>query len=115
MSIRIDMKVGDTSPLPVFTLHDANGVCDLSSGSTVRFIMVESSDGDYVTAESASFVSGACSCGQVTLASWSTSANASSGDFEAELEVTWVDATVTTFPNNTFIPIRFHGEASTSS
>ena len=114
MSI-LNMQVGDTAPLPIFTLADANGTCDLSSGASVRFIMVESSDGDYITAETAVFVSGACSCGQVTLSSWTTDANGSSGDFQAELEVTWVDATKTTFPNNTFIPIRFHGEASTSS
>jgi len=115
MSVKLEMKVGDTAPLPFFTLHDYNGVANLSSGATVRFIMVQSSDLDYVTAENASFVSGACSSGQVTLASWSTSANGSSGDFYGELEVTWSDGTKTTFPNNTFIPIRFHGEASTSS
>jgi hypothetical protein len=111
----IHMKVGDTSPLPVFTLYDANGVADLSSGQTVRFIMAQSSDGDYVTAEDATFVAGSSTAGEVTLSSWTTAANGSSGDFEAELEVTWTDGTITTFPNETFIPIRFHGEASTSS
>lgn len=115
MSIRLDMKVGDTAPLPVFTLYDYNGVVDLSSGDSVRFIMQRTSDGDYVTAEDATFVSGSSTAGQVTLSSWTTAANGSSGDFDGELEVTWQDGTKTTFPNLTFIPIRFHGEASTSS
>jgi hypothetical protein len=70
MSIRLDMKAGDTAPLPVFTLYDYNGVADLSSGDSVRFIMVESSDGDYISAEDAVFVAGASSAGQVTLAAF---------------------------------------------
>ena len=115
MSIRIDMKVGDTAPLPVFTLSDYNGVADLSSGASVRFIMQQSSDGEYVTAEDATFVAGSSTAGQVTLSSWTTAANGSSGDFDAEIEVTWADGTITTFPNATMIPVRFHGEASTSS
>ena len=115
MSVRLDMKAGDTAPLPVFTLSDYNGVADLSSGKSARFIMVESTDGDYISAEDATFVAGSSTAGKVTLASWTTDQVCSSGDFYAEIEVTWNDNTITTFPNNTFIPIRFHGEASTSS
>ena len=115
MSNKLEMTVGDTAPLPVFTLYDSCGIADLSSGDTARFIQIKTSSLDFVSCLDVTFVSGSSTAGQVTIAAWTTDANASSGDMWGEIEVVWQDATRTTFPTNTKIPITWHGEASTSS
>jgi len=114
MSVRLDMHIDDTAPLPTFTLYDAAGIADLSSGASVRFILTTTTGG-YVTAEDATFVAGASSAGQVTLSAWTTAANASTGDYWARFPVTWTDGTITSFPNHTGLPVRFHAVGTTSS
>jgi hypothetical protein len=108
------LRVGDTAPLPVFTLYDGASPASSTTWASAQLVLNDK-DGEFVAVESLSFVTGATSSSTLTLAAWSTDANGSSGEYRAWIQVTNTDGTRGTYPQRIGIPITFHAEVSTSS
>ena len=99
-----NMKRNDTSPALAGTLKDADGdVKDITS-ATVRFHMLNDDD-ETVVDEAATIVN--ATGGRVKY-TWQAADTATAGGFRGEFEVTYADATIETFPNTGYIPIRIY-------
>jgi len=101
---RFNIKRNDTSPSIAGVLKDADGnVRDLTS-ATIRFHMIDKDDTTVVDA-AATILN--ATTGRVAY-EWSAADTVTSGGFRGEFEVTFADATIETFPNTGYIPIRIY-------
>lgn len=102
MAQSIILKRNDTAPAFTATCTDADGTAVDISNSTVRFHMTDST-GTVVVDAAATIVSGPD--GTVSYA-WSAADTDTSGHYKGEVEVTFADSTVRTFPSPGYVPIR---------
>lgn len=110
---RIDMKQGDTAPLPMVTLQAADGDPQDLTDCTVRFNVRKRG---VLIVDHALCVIEDIAGGVVYFDGWlafiaSSEENAAKfaamkGDYDAEFEVTFVDTKTRTYPNNSYI--RLH-------
>jgi 5-hydroxyisourate hydrolase-like protein (transthyretin family) len=101
---RFNIKRNDTSPFLAGVLKDADGNVKDLSGATVRFHMVDKDETTIV--DTAAVVTNA-TAGRVKY-EWVAADTATSGGFRGEFEVTYSDATIETYPNTGYIPIRIY-------
>ena len=100
------LKRNDTSPSISGTCQDADGVAVDITSATVRFHMIDSNDVTVVDS-GATIASGAA--GTVRY-DWLAADTDTAGGFRGEFEVTFSDATIETFPNTGYIPIRIYDD-----
>ena len=94
-------KQNDTKPLEAI-LEDENGAVNLDS-STIVFNMWDENKTLKVNRASVTIVS--ATQGRVKY-SFDPADTDTAGTYQGEFEVTFSDSTVTTFPNDSYIPIR---------
>lgn len=97
------VKQNDTSPAMLATLQDADGVAVSLVGATVRFHM-RKLGGTQTKVDAAATVVNALA-GTVRY-SWIAADTNTVGSYQAEFEVTYADASVETFPNDSYIPVE---------
>ena len=97
------VKQNDTSPAILATLKDGAGTLIELSGSTVRFHRRELGGTTAVVDAVATIYD--YDAAQVSYA-WQAADTATAGAYEAEFEVTNVDGTIETFPNNGYIRVQ---------
>lgn len=99
-----ELKRGDTSPALMAALQDDAGAAVDITGASVRFHM--KAIGGAVKVDAAAVIVDPVA-GEVQY-SWAPEDTDTAGRFSAEIEVTYTDATVETFPNgeNILIVIR---------
>jgi hypothetical protein len=89
------IRQGDTKPLLIATLKDANGVIDLSTASNAHFHMKDARGG----ALDAPAVIASGIGGQVRY-DWAVGDTANKGDYEAEFLINWAGGAIQRVPNN---------------
>lgn len=99
------IKQNDRRPLFVVALKDDFGELteapvNLTTASTVVFNMRTATGGTIRVNRGGAAITNAAA-GEVTY-SWGTADTALNGSYEAEVEVTWADGKVETFPNNSY-------------
>lgn len=100
------IKQGDRSPSLIAKLVDENGVViDLTQASTVKLNMYEPNSGTLKINGAAVNILAPPSAGRVQYL-WGVNDTDTQEDYDAEFEVTWVDGTETTFPNNGYFRVR---------
>jgi hypothetical protein len=97
------VKQNDTSPAMLATLQDADGVAVSLVGATVRFHM-RTLGGTQTKVDAAATVVNALA-GTVRY-SWIAADTNTVGSYQAEFEVTYADASVETFPNDSYIAVE---------
>ena len=100
MAFRI--KTNDTKPLLIGTLKDPAGAKVDISGATARFHMKKYGASSLKVDALASVTNG--SEGQVSY-SWSASDTDTAGTYYGEIEITYSDSKLETFPNNGYFNI----------
>lgn len=102
-------KRNDTGKLHRVTLSDAAGVVDLTNAAAVRFHMYRE-DTRAQKVNAAMTIQDAA--GGIVRYAWQAADVDTAGRFLAEIEVTWQDATETTFPNTEFDLVVIHDDLS---
>jgi hypothetical protein len=100
MSFRI--KKRDLLPEIQGTCEDANGPVDLTTASSVRFLMGLSGSATNKVSAAATFVDRPNGIVKYT---WAGTDTDTAGDYDAEFEVTWPGTKPETFPNRGFIKV----------
>ncbi len=104
------IKRDDTSPRLVGTLVDENGVkIDLTNAASVKFFMVNPGDAANKVDGSAATILAPPTDGRVEYP-WTTGDTDTDGDYDGEFEVTWNDASKTTFPNFRYMEITIKAD-----
>jgi hypothetical protein len=107
MAIIINMKSGDTAPLPQVTLIGADGTPQVLTGCTVKMNV---SKGVTTVVDHGTVIIDNASLGLVHYDDWATVGasiyNALSGDYNLEFEVTFSNGQTRTFPNDSYITLR---------
>lgn len=101
------IKKGDTSPSLRATLTDGSGSIVRVSGAEVRFHMSSVDSLDVKVDAAATIIDG--ENGVVEYA-WSAADTDTTGRFYAEFEVTYIDSTVETFPNDGYFLVSIRGD-----
>ena len=91
------LKQNDTRPFLTATLQDSAGAAINLTGASVRFHML-ASDGSVIV-DAAAVVQDAAT--GVVRYEWQPADTAVTGTFKAEIEVTYADGGIETFPNTT--------------
>jgi predicted dehydrogenase len=97
------IKQNDTSPKVLATLQNASGSAIDLTGASVRFHM-RTLDGSSTVVDAAATIVTAAS--GIVRYSWTAPNTATSGSYQAEFEVTYADASIETFPNDTYISVE---------
>jgi len=97
------VKQNDTSPAMLATLQDANFTAVDITGASVRFHMRPIGSAQ-VTVDAAATIVDALA-GEVRY-DWQAADTATVGAYQAEFEVTYVDASIETFPNDAYIRVQ---------
>lgn len=107
----LHLKRNDTAP-PLAATLEVGGSPDDLSAATVRFHMVDSAGGIVVDAAANNDQNGDGSDGTKGHVSydWQAADTKDAGLFRGELEVTFPDGTVRTYPGETYITIVIHGD-----
>ena len=100
MAFRI--KTNDTSPKLAVTLEDANGVLVNITGATARFHM-KAFGATHLKVDAPMTVTDAS--GGTLQYSWVAADTDTAGTYYGEIEVTYADNTVETFPNNGYFTV----------
>ena len=100
MAFRI--KTNDTSPKLAVTLQDANSVPVNISGATVRFHM-KAFGATSLKTDAPMTITNAT--GGIVQYSWVAADTNLAGTYYGEVEVTYSDSTIETFPNNGYFTI----------
>jgi len=100
MAFRI--KTNDTSPKLAVTLQDANSVPVNISGATVRFHM-KAFGATSLKTDAPMTITNAT--GGIVQYSWVAADTNLAGTYYGEVEVTYPDSTIETFPNNGYFTI----------
>lgn len=104
------IKRGDTSPKLVGTLVDENGVViDLTNAASVKFFMSDPGSGVNKVDGTAATVLAPPTAGRVSYA-WLTADVDTAADYDGEFEVTWNDASKTSFPNFRYMEIKIKAD-----
>jgi hypothetical protein len=98
--MELTMKQHDTRPNLTCTLSDGASVLDLTPGGTI--VKVIGSQNSQVLF---SRVVGGSSVGVVVMP-WQVGDTATAGTISVEVEVTWPDQTVQTFPPDSYLVVR---------
>lgn len=103
------IKQGDRRPLFVVILKDdfgepTEGIVNLSSATSAVFNMRASTGGQAVKVSRGTATISNPTAGEVTYP-WASADTDTSGNYVAEVEVTWSDGKVETFPNNGYFEI----------
>jgi hypothetical protein len=101
------VKQNDTSPSMLATLKDGYGAAIDLTGSTVRFHMRLVGNETAMIDESAQIVE---EDNGVVRYIWQTGDTSVVGSYEAEFELTYVDGSIETFPNNGYIGVEITGD-----
>jgi hypothetical protein len=91
------IKQSDTSPSLQATLQDANGTAININGASIRFHM-KAVGGAIVIDQPMTIVNAA---GGIVKYDWQSGDTDTAGTYYVEFEVTYLDLSVETFPNNT--------------
>jgi len=97
------VKQNDTSPAMLATLQDANGTAISLVGATVRFHMRQIGRSDVVVDAPAIIVT---PLEGLVRYDWIAADTNIIGSYQAEFEVTYADASVETFPNDSYIAVE---------
>ena len=97
------IKQNDTSPSIVAELKDGSDVAIDLTDATVRFHMRKIGSDSVVTDQPALIVTPLTG---LVRYNWSSSDTENIGSYQAEFEVTFVNYSVETFPNNRFIEVE---------
>jgi hypothetical protein len=97
------IKQNDTGPAMLATLQDASGNAINLVGASVRFHMRSVMGGNPVVDAAATVVNAAA--GTVRY-SWISADTNTVGSYQAEFQVTYADASVETFPNDSYIAVE---------
>jgi hypothetical protein len=97
------VKQNDTSPAMLATLQDANGTAVSLVGATVRFHMRQIGRSDVVVDAPAIIVT---PLEGLVRYDWIAADTNIIGSYQAEFEVTYADASVETFPNDSYIAVE---------
>ena len=100
MAFRI--KTNDTSPLLQVTLADANGNAIGLAGASARFHM-KAFGADALTIDAPAAITNAIS--GIVQYTWLAADTTTAGTYYGEIEVTYGDASIETFPNNGYFTI----------
>lgn len=96
------IKRGDTKEPIAATLSDENGAVDVT-GAAVKFLMRRKTTGAVKVNSAGQIVDGAA--GTVRY-EWSAEDTDTEGEYQAEWQVTFADARVQTFPNDSYIEVK---------
>lgn len=97
------IKQNDTSPALLANLQDANGDNVNITGASIRFHMRQVGKG--VTIIDAAAVNVTPLDGLVRY-DWQAADTVGPGSYQAEFEVTYADASIETFPNDSYISVE---------
>lgn len=97
------IKQNDTSPKMLATLQNANGDAIDLTGASVRFHMRTVNGSASVVSAAATIVNAASG---IVRYSWAAGDTATVGTYQAEFQVTYADATIETFPNDSYISVQ---------
>jgi hypothetical protein len=97
------IKQNDTSPKMLATLQNANGDAIDLTGASVRFHMRAVGSTSTVVDAAATIVTAASG---IVRYSWTSANTATVGSYQAEFQVTYADATIETFPNDSYISVE---------
>ncbi len=104
------IKKGDTNPKLVGTLVDEDGVViDLTTAASVKFFMTDPGSGTNKVDGTAATILSPPTAGRVSYA-WLVADVNVAADYDGEFEVTWNDASKTTFPNFRYIEIQIKAD-----
>lgn len=107
-SADIELKRNDTRPYLDSVLTDANGAVDVT-GATIKFYMIDESDDSEVVNQTTTDVPALVSIENSTAGSvrykWQAADTSTGGNFLAEWQVTFADATKATFPNDEYLTV----------
>ena len=98
------MKVGDTRPILYATLLAGGDVVDLTTASNVKFTMTNAAGSVVIDLATCTIVSPPTN-GIVSYA-WQTADTNTAGLFQGEFKVTWADASIERFPNQTNFQVQ---------
>lgn len=96
------IKRGDTAPVLPVMLQNPDGTPANLTGAAVRFVM-QNAVGTDVVSRAAAIVD--LPTASVNF-NWQSSDTAVAGDFRAEFEVTFLDGSIGTFPNNGYLTVQ---------
>jgi len=97
------IKQNDTSPALLATLQDADGIAVNITGAAIRFHMRQIGS-TAVDVDAAAVIVTALD-GLVRY-DWQAADTATIGSYQAEIEVTYADGTIETFPNDGYIRVE---------
>jgi predicted dehydrogenase len=97
------IKQNDTSPKILATLQNANGDAIDLTGASVKFHMRTVGGASTVVDAAATIVTAASG---IVRYSWVSPNTATIGSYQAEFQVTYADATIETFPNDSYISVE---------
>ena len=97
------IKQNDTGPAMLATLQDASGNAINLVGASVRFHMRSVMGGNPVVDAAATVVTAASG---IVRYNWLSADTNTIGSYQAEFEVTYADASVETFPNDSYIAVE---------
>jgi hypothetical protein len=97
------IKQNDTGPAMLATLQDASGNAINLVGASVRFHMRSVMGGNPVVDAAATVVTAASG---IVRYNWVSADTNTIGTYQAEFEVTYADASIETFPNDSYIPVQ---------
>lgn len=97
------IKQNDTSPTMLATLQNASGSAIDLTGATVRFYMRPVGSTNTTVNALATVVTAASG---IVRYSWIAANTATIGSYQAEFQVTYADAAVETFPNDSYISVE---------
>jgi 5-hydroxyisourate hydrolase-like protein (transthyretin family) len=97
------IKQNDTSPAMLATLQNASGTAIDLTGASVRFHMRTVNGSASVVSAAATIVTAASG---IVRYSWAAGDTATVGTYQAEFQVTYADATIETFPNDSYISVQ---------
>ena len=97
------IRQGDTVPIIVATLQDANGVVDLTNATSVAFHMANPGTARVKTLGTCDIID--LREGKVSYA-WTATDTDTAGLWSGEFKVTWGDGTIERFPNDHNIVIQ---------
>ena len=97
------IKQNDTSPSIQGTVKDPDGVAVVVSGATVRFHMWGKYNKTAKVDAAGSIVDGP---NGVVKYDWSAADTDTTGTYSGEFEITFIDGSVQTYPNNGYITIK---------
>lgn len=102
MQTHYQQKKGDTGPPLDMVLYEGAAPADLTTASTIRFLMRDENDAQKINALCT--VLGAATAGTVRYA-WQAADTDTEKRYRAEVQVTYADGTIVTYPKRGYLTI----------